>query len=542
MRKIIVLLVLQVCLGVVGQAQAALDKDSAEAKLGERLFLETRFAQFFAANCGGNFNATLNAGDPVMAVLVKADGTIPGPFAGQSMNCRACHLVGDAAQTPGGGFRTYADFARRSPIPFRIEDGLTLTPRNSPSLVNGLLNLSSKRTLHFDGEFPTITDLIKGTLTGRNFGWLPDESGAALHHIAQVIRRDNGSGQLAQDSGGAYRDVFAASGAVDEEFKIPEQYQLDVMKASDAEILDAVAKLMAVYVHTLQFQVTPGGTFVGSPYDVFLKKNGLPQQPKGRKSDLVYARDLRARLAALSNPQFVTEADGKLANHNGQPFVFGPKEMQGLQIFLSEPMAGNSSASVGNCLACHAPPRFTDFGFHNTGATQEEYDFIHGEGAFMKLAIPSLNDRMQNPDAFLPATAAHPKATGVFRSIPIAGDARQTDLGVWNIFANPDMPTAQKHILASLNLKHADPETVLTRCIGAFKTPGLRDLPDSAPFLHTGRMDTLTDVLHFYQRFSTAARLGAVRNADLEIAKINISEDDVDALEAFLLSLTEDYD
>jgi hypothetical protein len=37
----------------------------AEVAIGERLFLETRFAQFFFANAGGDANAPLSAGDPV---------------------------------------------------------------------------------------------------------------------------------------------------------------------------------------------------------------------------------------------------------------------------------------------------------------------------------------------------------------------------------------------------------------------------------------------------------------------------------------------
>ncbi|HBH81667.1 MAG TPA: hypothetical protein DDY39_17720, partial [Nitrospira sp.] len=52
----------------------------------------------------------------------------PGPFKGRSMNCRACHLVDDVLEAPGGGMRSYTDFARRSPIPARA-DGKTVAVR-----------------------------------------------------------------------------------------------------------------------------------------------------------------------------------------------------------------------------------------------------------------------------------------------------------------------------------------------------------------------------------------------------------------------------
>ena len=29
--------------------------------------------------------------------------------------------------------------------------------------------------LHFDGEFASPIDLVEATLTGRNFGWAPDQ-------------------------------------------------------------------------------------------------------------------------------------------------------------------------------------------------------------------------------------------------------------------------------------------------------------------------------------------------------------------------------
>ena len=46
----------------------------AEVEVGERLFLETRFAQFFFAHGGANVNAPLKKGDPVLAKLAVAKG------------------------------------------------------------------------------------------------------------------------------------------------------------------------------------------------------------------------------------------------------------------------------------------------------------------------------------------------------------------------------------------------------------------------------------------------------------------------------------
>src|SRR5262245_1004235 len=69
--------------------------DPAKVAIGERLFLETRFAQFFFAHSKGDANATLVQGDPVMATTVTTGQPLPGPFRGFAMNCRACHLVGE---------------------------------------------------------------------------------------------------------------------------------------------------------------------------------------------------------------------------------------------------------------------------------------------------------------------------------------------------------------------------------------------------------------------------------------------------------------
>jgi hypothetical protein len=136
---------------------------------------------------------------------------LPGPFAGLSMNCRACHLVDEHTATQPDFMRTYTDFALRSPIPDR-GDGKRTAPRNSPPLVNASLDRPGGTLFHFDGEFLTLEDLIVGTFTGRNFGWLPGQKAEAIHHIAQVMRGDDGSGVIAQQFDGlSYRILFTGA-------------------------------------------------------------------------------------------------------------------------------------------------------------------------------------------------------------------------------------------------------------------------------------------------------------------------------------------
>ena len=528
-------------------AEAEEEADPAEVAIGERLFLEIRFAQFFFANSGGNANAVLATGDPTMDFTATTSNPLPGPFAGTSMNCRSCHLVDEQKGIAGGGNRTYADFARRSPLPPRADGKLT-TPRNSPPLVNASL---ARRNflLHFDGEFATLEDLVRETLAGRNYGWLPNERGQAIAHVANIIRNDDGNGALAQDFGGAYRKVLTGKDlSIPTELRLPSRFRIDVDRATDQQIFDGVAKLTSAYVRSLVFAQDFAGAFSGSPFDKFLRKNVLPVAPDVGEIDLHYSRRLRSLLDRLTNPQFVSPDDGTLSLHD-QTFVFGPLELQGLRIFLREPASVPLSSDViaqggiGNCVACHAAPKFTDFSFHNTGAAQDEYDAIHGSGAFVGINIPDLVTRQSNFDAFLPPTPNHPNAAGPFREVPSAGQPDLTDLGLWNVFANPDLPRPQASLRKILcDLRPCTTDVLLGRAVARFKTPGLRDLGHSGPYLHTGRADTLESVINLYGKFSNFARAGTMRNPDALLNGIALQPNDVAALGAFLKALNEDYE
>jgi len=528
-------------------AQAQQPGEAAEVAIGRRLFLETRFAQFFAANSPGNVNAPLALGDPTVATTDSAAGPLPGPFAGESINCRACHLVREQLGVPGGGMRSYADFAKRSPIPARA-DGATRTVRNAPSLVNASLDRPTGRLFHLDGEFSTLLELTRSTLTGRNYGWLPREQKQATAHIARVIREDDGTGDLGRSTGGAYAMLLAGTDPnIPSALLLPQQFRIDVTRARDSTVVLAVARLISAYVQQLEFSRDSQGLFNGSPYDAFLAANGLPRAPVPGETPLEYARRLHGLLDALTSPVFIDPNDGSFQFHD-QPFAFGATELEGLRFFLRETVAPSSEHGAGNCIACHPPPNFTDFGFHNTGVSQLEYESEGGGHYFANLEIPSLARRNRHKNDFLPPTPKHPNATGRFRSAPSPDDAGLADLGLWNVLFNSDFPQPQASLklalLASLPAASAtklSKAALLDAAIARFKTPGLRDLGHSGPYMHDGSIASIDDVSHFYESVSVLSLLGFVRNGDPALKSISVGDLDHAPLAAFLRALNEDY-
>jgi cytochrome c peroxidase len=191
---------------------------------------------------------------------------------------------------------------------------------------------------------------------------------------------------------------------------------------------------------------------------------------------------------------------------------FGPGELAGMKLFFR----AKGEKSSGNCASCHAPPLFTDLSFHNMGVSQGEYDRLHGEGSFASLAIPG-------PDG-----ASRPSTR--FREIPSRDKPGAVDLGHWN-FVN----------LSNSPLRRAgeSEEGFLRRMIGTFKTPTLRNLAFSGPYMHNGAFPTLESVLTELKRMSEMARAGRVREADERLATIRIAEADIAGLVAFLNSLNE---
>jgi cytochrome c peroxidase len=81
--------------------------------------------------------------------------------------------------------------------------------------------------------------------------------------------------------------------------------------------------------------------------------------------------------------------------------------------------------------------------------------------------------------------------------------------------------------------------TGLSRDFGKFKTPSLRNLAFSAPYMHDGRFENLRDVLDFY---SEEVHFNRTVDPLMEFANeggVQLSEDSKDALIAFLLTMSD---
>jgi len=153
-------------------------------------------------------------------------------------------------------------------------------------------------------------------------------------------------------------------------------------------------------------------------------------------------------------------------------------EQRGLRLFLGR----------GQCLRCHFGPLFTNHGFHNTGLGPHERKFDVGRIDGIETLLKSVyNCRGEHSD-----------------------DPRR------------DCPQLQY-------LRRGTPELV-----GGFKTPGLRGLRQTAPYMHDGRFTTLEQVVGHYNR---APNLDA-RYGHSELMPLGLTAAEQQDLVAFLGSLT----
>jgi cytochrome c peroxidase len=167
--------------------------------------------------------------------------------------------------------------------------------------------------------------------------------------------------------------------------------------------------------------------------------------------------------------------------------AFTPKEKQGFQLFVDK----------GKCVNCHKITEkhalFTDNDFHSTGL-----------GWYNTMVRPTEKQRIRVQ-----------LAPGVFTSIDRevverVGTPQQSDLGRYEVTLDPSDRWR-------------------------YKTPTLRNVALTAPYMHDGSFSTLREVVLFYDQGGHV-----YDNLDPLITPLYLSEEEIEALVAFLNTLTGD--
>jgi cytochrome c peroxidase len=156
------------------------------------------------------------------------------------------------------------------------------------------------------------------------------------------------------------------------------------------------------------------------------------------------------------------------------------EERRGLKIFVGK----------GNCILCHAGPNFTDGEFHNVG-------------------LP------KHPDLR--------KDSGRFEGARLVKEDRFNGTGEFSDDRGKEANVKLRYLVVKMNN------------LAEFKTPSLRHVAETAPYMHDGRFATVREVLDHYSDLSDDPPLG---HREETLVPLKLSEREKDELEAFLKTLT----
>jgi len=162
--------------------------------------------------------------------------------------------------------------------------------------------------------------------------------------------------------------------------------------------------------------------------------------------------------------------------------ALSPDEEAGLRLFIGK----------AQCLNCHNGPLLTNNSFHNT-------------------AVP--------PVAGLPVEQGR---------VAALAQLQESEFGCLGDYSDaaPDDRSACTHVRFMQDAGHS--------LMGAFRTPTLRNVAETAPYMHAGQLATLSDVVRHYND----GGLALVGHS--ELVPLGLSDDELAQLEAFLHTLTQE--
>lgn len=208
--------------------------------------------------------------------------------------------------------------------------------------------------------------------------------------------------------------------------------------------------------------------------------------------DLVFSASMKALGAYQRTLDMPLSAFDRWADGVGQGTVSMDDETAGGIITPAARRGWLLFAGKANCIQCHGGREFTDGEFHNLG--------------------------LPGPDGRLGGDPGRRGAIARLKADPFSSAGAFSD--------DPD--GAEARLVRSLK---DDPETW-----GQFRTPSLRGVALTAPYMHDGRFATLAEVIAFYDTLEGAIALDHHREAVLQPLALTAPERD--DLEAFLRALS----
>ena len=182
------------------------------------------------------------------------------------------------------------------------------------------------------------------------------------------------------------------------------------------------------------------------------------------------------RLLVPGASRFDQYVEALIADNNAKTDMLSPDELAGLKLFIGE----------AQCINCHNGPLFTNHEFHNTGV-------LSSPGTFPSMGrVEGLRELLKDP----------------FNCMGQFSDSEIAECEELRFVRTGD------------------------ELIGTHKTPSLRNVAETAPYMHAGQLATLAEVINHYNR-APGAMVGHNEAKTLDLGRREKRQ-----LEAFLHTLT----
>jgi cytochrome c peroxidase len=207
----------------------------------------------------------------------------------------------------------------------------------------------------------------------------------------------------------------------------------------------------------------------------------------GKSGDDVTMREVTMAIAAFERTIVSGDSPFDRYNYGGEVNALTEQQKKGFDLFINE----------GRCVSCHVIEQtqalFTDNRFHNIGVgindIQEEVPALAGEYIKANLSVEEVD-------------------------VKVLTDKRSSELGRFALTTGFDD-------------------------LGSFKTPTLRNIAVTAPYMHDGSLATLRDVVVHYNNGGVTVEGNPVNDfLSGGIRPLNLTDEEIDALVAFMEALT----